>query len=326
SAAPFADTWAEWNGPRVLAELDHARDLGVNTIRIGIPYNTEQTFDVIWGDDQSMMIVGPWIKSQLTQLLQIASAYGMKVIFVLFDFYDDHPPANTIQEKSNFAYIDGLVGAFANDDRVLAWDLSNEPENTPEWKNGRQSDYIDWLRRMAIHLRGVDSRHPITVGVGNYQTLWYKSDHADTILEISDFVQFHCYDAGNLTNQVNEIKARTKKPILLGEMGWPTSNGGQPPRPNTTFDEPTQTYLYTTMLDQAKAAKIAGVVQWSLYDFDDAKAHLVGGFERYFGLLRFDSTPKPAYSIFKNNYTALELPSDTKTNIPLDTSDNPHTR
>lgn len=326
SAAPFADTWAEWNGPNVLAELEKARDLGVNTIRIGIPYDNPETFDVVWGSDESMSTVSPWIKSQMTQVLQIASGYNMKVIFILFNWYDDHPPANTPQERSNFAYLDGIVGAFANDDRVLAWDLNNEPDNSEEWKAGRESDFIEWMRRMAIHIRGIDARHPITVGVGDYRTLWHKSENGDTILDISDVVQFHCYDAGNLSAQIAEIKKRTTKPILLGEMGWPTSTGGQPPRPGAQFDEPTQTYLYTTMLEQAKSANIAGVLQWTLYDFDEAKAHLVGGFERYFGLFRRDNTPKPAALIFKDNYTSAPLPSDTKTNVPLDTSDHPQTR
>jgi Cellulase (glycosyl hydrolase family 5) len=326
SAAPFADTWAEWNGPHVLAELARARDLGVNTVRIGLPYDNEETFDVVWGTDESMTTVSPWIKSQMTQLLQIASGYGMKVIFILFDWYDDHPPLGTPQERSNFAYLDGIVGAFAHDDRVLAWDLSNEPDVYEEWKAGRQSDYIDWLRRMAVRVRQLDPRHPVTVGVGDYRSLWYEADNGDTILDISDFVSFHCYDAGNLASQVAEIKTRTAKPILLGEMGWPTSTGGEPPRPGATFDEPTQDYLYTTMLAQAKTARIGGVLQWTLFDFDESKAHLVVGFERYFGLFRRDGTPKPAAAIFQQNYTAPLLPSDTKTNIPLDTSDHPRTR
>ena len=326
SAAPFADTWAEWNGPRALAELERARDLGVNTVRIGVPYDLEATFDVVWGNDQSMSTVSPWIKSQMAQLLQIASGYGMKVIFVLFDWYDAHPPAGTPQERSNFAYLDGIVGAFANDDRVLAWDLSNEPDFREEWKAGRRSDYVEWLRRMAIHVRQLDPRHPLTIGIGDHRNLWYEAENGDTILDISDFISFHCYDAGALAGQIAAIQGRTRKPILLGEMGWPTSTGGKPPRPGAQFDEPTQNYLYTMMLAEARSAQIAGVLQWTLFDFDDAKAHLVVGFERYFGLFRRDGSPKPAAAIFKEDYTAPALYSDTWTDVPLDTSDRPNAR
>ena len=326
SAAPFADTWAEWNGPNALAELEKARDLGVNTVRIGLPYDNRETFDVVWGNDEAMTTVSPWIKSQMTQFLQIASGYGMKVIFILFDWYDQHPPANTAEERSNYVYLDGIVGAFAHDDRVLGWDLSNEPDVYEEWKAGRQNDFIDWLRRMAVHVRQIDPTHPITVGVGDYRTLWYEADNGDTILDISDFVSFHCYDAGALAGQIEEIRSRTRKPILLGEMGWPTSTGGEPARPGATFDEATQNFLYTSMLNDAKAANIGGVLQWTLFDFDDSKAHLVVGFERYFGLFRRDGIAKPAAAIFKDNYTAPPLYSDTKTDVPLDTSDRPNAR
>ena len=50
STAPFALTWAQWNGPRARTELKEARDLGVNSVRIGIPYDNKDTRDVIWGN------------------------------------------------------------------------------------------------------------------------------------------------------------------------------------------------------------------------------------------------------------------------------------
>ncbi len=325
SAAPFADTWSEWNGPVALAELEKAHELGVNAIRIGIPYDNPNTMEAVWGNDDTMTAIGRRIKSRMTQLLQIASGYGMKVVFVLFDWYDDHPPANTPEERTNFIYVDGIVGAFASDDRVLAWDLSNEPDVTEEWKAGRQSDYVDWVKRMAIHVRQIDSNHPITVGVGDYHSLWYASDKGDTILGISDIVSFHCYDAGALAGQISEIKGHTGKPILLEEMGWPTSTGGETPRPGASFEEQTQSHLYTSMLKDAKNAAIAGVFQWTLFDFDEAKANLVGGYERFFGLFRRDGSAKPAAAIFGEDYSGPPLYSETRTDIPLDTSDRPGT-
>jgi endo-1,4-beta-mannosidase len=179
---------------------------------------------------------------------------------------------------------------------------------------------------MAIHVRQIDPRHPLTVGIGDYRNLWHGAENGDTILDISDFISLHCYDAGALAGQIADIQGRTRKPIILGEMGWPTSTGGEPPRPGAHFDEPTQNYLYTTMLAEARSAKVAGVLQWTLFDFDDAKAHLVAGFERYFGLFRRDGSAKPAAAIFREGYTAPPLYSDTQTDVPLDTSDRPNAR
>src|SRR6188508_3426470 len=203
----------------------------------------------------------------MTQVLQIAGEYQMKVIFVLFEWYDQQPKPGSSDEATNLVYMDGIIKPFAEDDRVLAWDLRNEPDFYPAWGEGMQSEVIDWLGRMALRVRTLDTRHPITVGVGNYKNLWYMATNGSTILGLVDFVAFHCYDAGALAGQIAEIKKRTSKPILLEEMGWPTSPGRDPMPENALFDEATQSFLYTTMLDASKGADIAGAVQWTLWDY-----------------------------------------------------------
>jgi hypothetical protein len=327
SQAPFVGTWSEWNGPRAQMELEKAKQLGINTIRVGIPYDHRDSFDVVWGDDREMMTVSPWIKDQMTQFLQIAASYDMKVIFVLFEWYDKYPEKGSRDERSNIAYLNGIVGAFANDDRVLGWDLHNEPDNYEEWRSGGGADRIvEWLGRIAGYVRHLEKRHPVTVGVGNYQNLWWEGPGGLRMLDFVDFASFHTYNAGTLTQQIAEIKGWTDKPILLEEMGWPTGLGGEEPRPGAKFDEPTQTFLYESMLRDSIGHDIAGVVQWTLWDYWGGKTYLIPGHERYFGLVRPDGSFKPAAAVFKERYPAVPLPSDTRTNVPLDTSDEPNHR
>jgi endo-1,4-beta-mannosidase len=282
--------------------------------------------DVVWNNDKSMTKVHSWIKNQMTQFLQITSTYGMKVIFVLFEWNDKYPTVGTQAERSNIAYLEGIIGTFKNDDRVLAWDLHNEPDYYEEWKGGKQNEVIDWLKRMATYTRNIDQRHPITVGVGDYQSLWHPATDGTTILSIVDFASFHCYNAGALATQIGDIKAHTDKPILLEEMGWPSSTGDEAPRPGATFDEPTQNFLYKSMLGDVKSADIAGVMQWTLMDYSGGQTGLIPGFERNFGLVRADSTFKPSAEIFRNDYSVRIMPSDTRTEVPLDTSDRPNGR
>jgi hypothetical protein len=323
SQSPFVGTWSEWNGPRVVYELEKAHELGVNTVRIGIPYNHRDTMDEVWGDSVRMVSISPWIKNLMTQFLQIAASYNMKVIFVLFEWYDTYAPQGSKEEQTNLTYIQGIVGPFANDDRVLAWDLHNEPDFYQSWQAGGQAEVIDWLRRMAVGVRAIDSRHPITVGLGNDADLWYRGENGATILSFVDFAALHSYDAGALAGQIADIKSHTTKPLLLEEMGWPTALGDEPPRPNAVFDEPTQTFLYKSMLADSKRADIAGVIQWTLWDYWGGETALVPGHERFFGLVRPDGSLKPAADVFKNDYVARDLPSDTHTSVPLDTSDQP---
>ena len=315
STQPFVSTWAEWDGPQVLAELKKAHDMGVNTVRIGLPFNHSATRDVVWDDDASMAHVSGWIINQMTQLLQVASIYGMKVIFTLFEWYDEYPAEGSRAERTNIAYIEGLVGAFSNDDRVLAWDLHNEPDAYGEWQGGHQDSVIKWLQRMYGYVRHLDTRHPVTVGVARSSSLLYPANDGTTILSFVDFAAFHSYDAGAITVQISELKAHTQKPLLLEEMGWPTAIGAEPPPDNAVFDESTQSYLYKNMLDAARQQDIGGVVQWTLYDFPpkSTSGGRTASYEENFGLVRLDGSLKPAAAIFSQGYTARDLPSDKKT-------------
>jgi endo-1,4-beta-mannosidase len=279
--------------------------------------------DLIWGNRVIMTNVMPRIKYLMTQFLQIAAGYGMKVIFVLFDWYDPYALGRVPDEATNLIYLQGIVGTFANDDRVLAWDLYNEPEFTTSWASGSQSSFIMWLKDMAQMVRSMDNHHPITVGVGDYNNLWLPAKNGTTILSFVDFAAFHCYDAGRLAVQIAAIKAHTGKPVLLEEMGWPTGLGDEKPTPGAVYDEKTQNYLYTTMLAASASANIGGVFQWTLWDYWGSGTAFVPGHERLFGLVRANGTYKPAAQAFKINYPVRALPSLTITNVPLDTSARP---
>lgn len=326
SNAPFSGTWASWDGPKVYEELKRAQALGVNVIRIGLPFDHGDTMDVVWDSDTEMRQVSMWIQRQMTQVLQIASTLGMKVIFTLYEWYDEQPRQGSREERPNIAYLEGVVQPFANDDRVLAWDIRNEPDHYDRWKGGDPDRVIEWLDRMATNIRHLDKKHPITVGMGDYRNFWLKDKRGRSVLDFIDFVSLHCYDAHGLTGQVEALRARTNKPVILEEMGWPSSPGDQPAPEGARFDEATQNYFYTEMLEDARKLDLAGVVQWSLMDFGPRTTAKVANFEEHFGLYRLDGTPKAAAEIFKNGFSGRILPSETKTYLPLDTADNPNLR
>jgi hypothetical protein len=324
SDAPFSGTWASWNGPKVYEELKRAQALGVNVIRVGIPFDHGDTMDVVWDNDKEMGKVSIWIQRQMTQVLQIASTLGMKVIFTLFEWYDEQPSQGSREERPNIAYLQGVVQPFANDDRVLAWDIRNEPDNYDRWMGGDPDRVIEWMDRMAANVRHLDQKHPVTVGMGDYRNFWLKDKRGRSVLDFIDFVSIHSYDAHALPTQVEALRAITNKPLIVEEMGWPTSPGDQPAPKGATYDESTQSYFYTEMLDEAKKLDIAGVVQWTLIDFVPRTTAKVENFEEHFGLFRLDGSAKPAAEIFKTGFTGRILPSETKSYLPLDTADHPN--
>lgn len=321
--SPFADSWALWDGAQTVMELGKAKELGVNTVRVGVPYDTGAT-KVLWDckafDDPECghEWVSAWMINEMQQLLQIAAANDMKVIFSLFDWSDSFPAPGDKAYRIQNTYVQGIVTPFANDDRVLAWELHNEPDNYQTWKEGGSAKVIAWAQQTALLIRALDRNHPITVGVGNYASLWTPGPGGVTLLDLSDFVSFHSYDAGTLGAQIATIRAHTTQPIFLGELGWP-SGPSKYSTADAHYDQATQNYLYTEMLRVAKEQKIGGVAQYTLFDFPNG---ITTGFKRdsieeNFGLFDFGGTAKPAAAIFRDQYSGRPLPSVLQTRYPL---------
>jgi hypothetical protein len=127
---------------RIDVELGWAQQLGMNTMRVFL-------HDLLWQQDSR------GFKQRIGTFLDIAAKHGIRPIFVLFDSCWDprstlgpqHPPipgvhnsgwvqspaATELADPASYvklrAYVEGVVGAFANDTRILAWDVWNEPDN-----------------------------------------------------------------------------------------------------------------------------------------------------------------------------------------------------
>jgi hypothetical protein len=327
----FVDTWIEWDGPVIKQELDKARQLGVNVIRIGVPFGEGRSTEVVWGKGCSHRGPGcPEVKgaivNQMTQFLQIAQGYNMKVLFTLFEWTGQFPSPDAPEFHKQVNYLKGIVSPFANDDRVLGWDLHNEPEHYVAWEQAASRErVIKWVGNMVGIVHSLDRNHPVTVGMGRYDNLWAQANNqGPRIIDFVDFVSFHCYDAGALKAQISAIQSRTQKPILLEEMGWPTGPA-ELSTANAIYDESRQQFVYRTVMAEAKASTLVGVIQWALQDnvHNDPRLTPTGPtFETWFGLVRNDGSFKPAAADFKDIYTVPPLPSSTRSDVPLTRAEN----
>src|SRR3989454_9900839 len=128
---------------RIDIELGWAESLGMNTIRVFL-------HDLMWKQDPA------GFKRRLNTFLDICARHGIKPMPVLFDSCWDPNPAlgkqraprpgvhnsgwmqspgtRALADPEEYprleAYVKGVVGAFARDSRILAWDVWNEPDNT----------------------------------------------------------------------------------------------------------------------------------------------------------------------------------------------------
>jgi hypothetical protein len=116
------------------------------------------------------------------------------------------PGANALQNTADYPrledYVKGIVGAFAQDDRILAWDIWNEPDNTNGSSYGKEElankvDLVLALLPKAFEwARSVHPVQPLTSGI------WHEDpSHPEALspmakqqLSLSDITSFHNYD------------------------------------------------------------------------------------------------------------------------------------
>jgi len=195
-------------------ELGWAQGLGMNTMRVFL-------HDLLWEQDSA------GFKKRMDEFLTIASRHHIRPIFVLFDSCWDpypklgpqHPPIPGVhnsgwvqspgakalgdpsEEPRLRAYVEGVVGAFANDSRVLAWDVWNEPSNTNGGAYGKveltnkQELVRNLLPKVFAWARAPHPSQPLTSGL--WEGDWSSADKLDPIgriqLEQSDVISFHNY-------------------------------------------------------------------------------------------------------------------------------------
>jgi hypothetical protein len=222
---------------RINGELGLARSFGFNTVRVFL-------HDQLWAQDRQ------GFQSRLAQFLNIAAGHGIKPLFVLFDSCWDPFPRSGPQRApirgvhnsgwvqspgaerlgdARYApvmrdYVTGVLSQFRNDDRILGWDLWNEPDNPA--RTYRKVERQDKLQLVAGLLpqvfqwaRAVDPAQPLTSGV--WQGAWEDPGQRSTIagiqLDNADVITFHNY--GKPTDfdaRINEL-SHMGRPIICTE-------------------------------------------------------------------------------------------------------------
>ena len=311
-AAPWQYFWTQWDGPTVAADLAQVTELGDNTVRILVPYGAAYG----WTDAQTGA-VSPLYRDELRQFVQLAGKQNVRVLITLFDFNGDFPAAGSAAEARQLTYLTTIVNTFRDDDRVLAWDLHNEPDNYGTWQSANDpNDALDWLARIATRTRELDPNHLVTVGAGRDTSFAQTDTAGHTLIGISDFVSLHCYNAPDLTRQITAVRALAgDKPLILEEAGWPSG-----PLFSTKYSEAQQATAYDTITAAARTGELAGAMQWALWDSLPFRNGAYDTFQDAFGLLHRDGSPKPAFSIWRDGFVAPSFPPPGTTgDLPLTT-------
>ena len=223
---------------RIDLELGWAESLGLNIMRVFL-------HDLLWQQDAS------GFRKRLDTFLSIADKHHIRILFVLFDSCWDplphlgkqhdptpgvhnsgwvqSPGAKTLSDSSRYpdleAYVKGVVGAFANDSRVLGWDVWNEPDNINNSSYAslevahKTELVLALLPKVFAWARQAGASEPLTSGVWNGS--WSSPKKLTAIekiqLEQSDVISFHNYGPPkSFEKRVRWLRAH-HRPILCTE-------------------------------------------------------------------------------------------------------------
>lgn len=249
-------------------ELGWAEAMGMNTMRVFL-------HDLLWQQDSA------GFTKRMDRFLAIAARHHIRPILVLFDSCWDpqphlgpqHPPipgvhnsgwvqspgAAALNDPQQYprlkAYVLGVVGAFSKDDRVLAWDVWNEPgaDNAGSYPK-QELKYQDKVARVAALLpqafswaREANPTQPLTSGVWDIevsQDVNKQSELQQIQIRESDVITFHNYSwPENFRREVQWLR-RFNRPVICTE--YMARSAG------STFD---------TILPVAKQEQV-GAINW----------------------------------------------------------------
>lgn len=264
------EMWQEetFDPKRIDEELGWAEQIGMNTMRVYL-------HDLLHKEDAEGLY------KRMSTFLEIADKHHIKILFVLFDSCWDpfpesgkqrapkphvhnsgwvqSPGQKALQDETQYPrlekYVKETVAHFKDDQRILGWDVWNEPDNMtgPSYEKVEIANKVDLvytlLDKVFKWARESNPSQPLTSGV--WAGDWTEANLKPIFklqLDQSDVISFHCYDKPkDFLKRINELK-RYGKPMLCTEYMA---------RPNgSTFEG---------FLPIAKENKIA-MINWGLVD------------------------------------------------------------
>ena len=254
-------------------ELGWAHDLGFNTVRVFLNY-------VVWEADAD------GLKKRFDRFLAIADKQGIRVMPILFDDCNfagrtaaigkqpdpvpgvhnsqwvSSPPLAMVADRAAWPkleqYVKDMVGTFAQDRRVVIWDLYNEPGNSGMGEKSRplMEAAFAWAHELK-------PTQPLTTGA----FVNFNAPLSQRMMELSDIVSFHGYDDRKGIEAKLKICGGYGRPVLCTE--WLLRQGGN---------------NFESLLPLFRGRKI-GCYNWGL---------VAGRMQTYFHWGSKPGTPEPA--------------------------------
>lgn len=231
-------------------ELGWASSIGMNTMRVYLHSKA-------WEQDSSGFL------NRMDTYLGIADANKIKTIFVIFDdVWNKEPkigkqpdpktgthnsgwvqdPGDPFHKDSTLfpsleKYVKAVISRFAKDNRVLLWDLYNEPGNS-----GKKTSSLPLLKNVFTWARSVNPDQPLSAGVWD----WSFEELNEFQVANSDILTYHDYEDADWHKRVIQLLKMHGRPMICTEYMARTRNS-----------------MFSTVLPLLKEKNV-GAINWGL--------------------------------------------------------------
>lgn len=111
-----------------------------------------------------------------------------------------------------YRMVDEIVGKYAKDERIIIWDMFNEPGN-----NRRGTRSLPHMKKFFEIARSHNPIQPLTACAWTLSKKAPIKEIEREALELSDFISYHCYEPYEKSVQVIDLLRDFGRPILNTE-------------------------------------------------------------------------------------------------------------
>ena len=194
------DCWVQYDSSTIKFDLDLAKNLNLNQVRIFVPYS-------VYTEDKDAL------PAKLRHFVRECYKRGIGVMPVVGSgkWLSDTTLRVHGREWAKF-----LINAISDEPGLVMWDVMNEPD----WPTSPREMVLRKLENakfMAKTFHDLDPNTPVTIGMAFVDGMIELADYVD-VLQFHDYMQTREQIRNNI-NRAKEFASKVKKPLINGEIG-----------------------------------------------------------------------------------------------------------
>jgi hypothetical protein len=194
------DTWIKYDSAAIEFDLDLAKSLNLNQIRVFVPYT-------VYTEDKEAL------PAKLRHFVRECDKRGIGVMPVVGSGPWLRDTTLRIQGKE---WAQFLVNAISDEPGLAFWDVMNEPD-WPTSPRERVLRNFENCKFLANTFHELDPNTPVTIGMAFVDGMIELAEYVD-VLQFHDYMQTREQISDTIT-RAKEYALKVNKPLINGELG-----------------------------------------------------------------------------------------------------------